>query len=120
MVQKRILSEYQGGSGNKLFYQHSKKPVIKGILRELTNSGYVYVDWNVDSKDGISPYTSAYEITRNVLTYSQNQKKAIILLHDINDMKNTVNALPAIIHGLKKDGFTFEVIDEVAPKIQFN
>lgn len=109
-----------GGSGNKLFYQYSTKPVIQDILQELTNSGYVYVDWNVDSKDGISPYTGAYEITRNVLTQSHNQKKAIILLHDINDMKNTVNALPAIIQGLKKDGFTFDVIDDSAPKIQFN
>lgn len=109
-----------GGSGNKLFYQHSTKPIIQDILEGLTSSGYVYVDWNVDSKDGISPNTSAYAITRNVLTHSRNYKQAIILLHDINDMKNTVQALPAIIQGLKKDGYTFDVISESAPKIQFN
>lgn len=109
-----------GGSGNKLFYQESTKPIIKDILHQLTNSGYVYVDWNVDSKDGISPYTSAQEITRNVLSASHNHKQAIILLHDINDMKNTVKALPAIIKGLEKDGFTFDIIDKSAPKIQFN
>ena len=62
----------------------------------------------------ISPYTSAQEITRNVLSASQDHKQAIILLHDINSMKNTVKALPAIIQGLKKDGFTFDIIDEIS------
>ena len=109
-----------GGSGNKLFYQAATKPIIKDILSQLTNSGYVYVDWNVDSKDGISPYTSTYEIKRNVLNTSHDYKQAIILLHDINDMKSTVKALPAIIEGLKKDGFIFDTINDSTPKIQFN
>jgi peptidoglycan-N-acetylglucosamine deacetylase len=109
-----------GGSGNKLFYQASTKPIIQDILRELKKSGYVYVDWNVDSKDGDSPFTSAQEITRNVLSTSKEHKQAIILLHDINSMKNTVKALPTIIEALKKDGFTFDIIDENTPIVQFH
>ncbi len=109
-----------GGSGNKLFNQAATKPIIQEILRELKKSGYVYVDWNVDSKDGDSPFTSTQEITSNVLNMSKEHKQAIVLLHDINSMKNTVRALPTIIEGLKKDGFTFEIIDENTPKIQFN
>ena len=41
---------------------------MKGILQELKQTGYVYVDWNVDSKDGISPYTSVLTNYENVLT----------------------------------------------------
>lgn len=117
---KTNIIRIPGGSGNKLFYQAATKPIIKDILHQLTNSGYVYVDWNVDSKDGISPYTSSHEISKNVLNTSHNYKQAIILLHDINDMKNTVKALPTIIEGLKKDGFTFDTINNSTPKVQFN
>lgn len=117
---KTNIIRIPGGSGNRLFYQAATKPIIKDILHQLTNSGYVYVDWNVDSKDGDSPYTSSYQITKNVLHTSHDYKQAIILLHDINDMKNTVKALPAIIEGLKKDGFIFDTINDSTPKIQFN
>lgn len=109
-----------GGSGNMLYYREATRPIMKGILQELKQTGYVYVDWNVDSKDGISPFTSAQQITNNVLTHSKGQKQAIILFHDINDMKNTVKALPVIIESLKKKGYSFEIINETTPKTQFN
>ncbi|MEH6948822.1 hypothetical protein V7068_17485 [Bacillus sp. JJ634] len=109
-----------GGSGNQLMYRAATRPVIKGILQELKDTGYVYVDWNVDSKDGISPLTSQQTITQNVLSNAKHHKQAIILLHDINSMKNTVKALPTIIEGLKEEGYIFDIIDEMTPQIQFN
>jgi len=109
-----------GGSGNQLMYRAATRPIIKGILQELKDTGYVYVDWNVDSKDGISPLTSQQTITQNVLSNAKHHKQAIILLHDINSMKNTVKALPTIIEGLKEEGYIFDIIDETTPQIQFN
>lgn len=109
-----------GGSNNRLYNQTSTQPLIKGILEELTRKDYIYMDWNVDSKDGDSPFTSSTQITRNVLNQCKGQKQVIILLHDINDMKNTVVALPRIIEGLKREGYMFDVIDETTKKIQFN
>lgn len=109
-----------GGSDNRLSHQASTRPIIRSILDELTNSGYIYVDWHVDSKDGDSPNMSTSEITRNVLTRYKNYRQPIILLHDINQMKATVKSLPIIIESMKKDGYDFDIIDESTPKTQFN
>ncbi|SFC77673.1 Peptidoglycan/xylan/chitin deacetylase, PgdA/CDA1 family [Bacillus sp. OV322] len=124
MLQKKygITSKYirfPGGSKNRLISQNVKKEMMDGILQELKDKGYVYCDWNVDSTDGISPAISTGTIINSVLKGARNQKKAIILLHDINSMKNTVTALPAIIEGLKRQGYEFDMIQENAPIVHF-
>jgi peptidoglycan/xylan/chitin deacetylase (PgdA/CDA1 family) len=118
-IKSRIV-RLPGGSNNRLRHQASTKPIINGILQQLTEKGYIYFDWSIDSTDGFSPSISEQQIITAVQKGTKNQKHVNILLHDINSMKNTVKALPDIIEFLKKEGYTFDTIDETTPKMQFN
>ncbi|KQU25253.1 hypothetical protein ASG65_16130 [Bacillus sp. Leaf13] len=117
-VKSRIV-RIPGGSNNHLRHQVKTKPIINGILQQLSEKGYIYFDWNIDSTDGISPSISEQQIITSVKRGLKDQKHVNILLHDINSMKNTVKALPDIIENLKREGYTFDTIDETTPKIQF-
>ncbi|MFJ7753883.1 polysaccharide deacetylase family protein [Peribacillus muralis] len=118
-IKSRIV-RLPGGSNNLLRHQAATRPIINGILQQLTEKGYTYVDWNIDSTDGISPSISEQQIISSVQKGTKGQKHVNILLHDINSMKNTVKALPDIIEFLKKEGYSFDTIDETTPKMQFN
>ncbi len=117
---KSRMIRLPGGSNNLLRHQAATRPIINEILRQLTAKGYTYVDWNIDSTDGISPSISEQQIISSVQKGTKGQKHVNILLHDINSMKNTVKALPDIIEILKKEGYSFDTIDETTPKMQFN
>ncbi|MGN7397631.1 polysaccharide deacetylase family protein [Peribacillus frigoritolerans] len=118
-IKSRIV-RLPGGSNNRLRHQAPTKPIINGILQQLKEKGYIYFDWSIDSTDGFSPSISEQQIISAVQKGTKNQKHVNILLHDINSMKNTVKALPDIIEFLKKEGYTFDTIDETTPKMQFN
>lgn len=113
------LVRFPGGSRNITTRQASTKHVVNEVIQELNKKGYVYCDWNVDSKDGISPAITERTIINSVLKGTRNQKRAVILLHDINDMKNTVRALPEIIEGLRDQGYTFDMIHAGSQQVQF-
>ena len=118
-VKTRVV-RLPGGSNNHLRHQPATKPIINGILNQLTDKGYTYFDWTIDSTDGISPSISERQIISSIEKGLNDQKQVNILLHDINSMKNTVKALPDIIELLKKEGYIFDTIDETTPKVQFN
>ena len=59
--------------------------------------------WNVDSMDWADPVPES--ITRRVLREIERDGRGIILMHDIH--ARAVDALPAIISGLKQRGYTF-------------
>jgi len=110
---------FPGGSKNVSSRQYGGAHIMTEIKEECVRRGYRFFDWNVDSKDGISPYVSVHAITTNVLNGAKNKQQAIILLHDINLMTNTVTALPIIIKGLKEQGFVFSVINDKTEDMQF-
>lgn len=116
---KTNLIRFPGGSKNVSSRQYGGSQIMTDIKDECAKRGYRFFDWNVDSKDGISPYVSVSEITSNVLNGVKNKERAIILLHDINAMTNTVTALPNIIKGLKEQGFVFEIINNKTEDMQF-
>ncbi|MGM9922919.1 MAG: polysaccharide deacetylase family protein [Bacillus sp. (in: firmicutes)] len=116
---KTNILRFPGGSKNSSSKIYGGPAIMQQIISHSKEKGYRYFDWNIDSKDGISPAVSVYSITSNVLNEARNKKEAIILLHDINLMTNTVAALPKIIEGLKEQGYTFGVIDDETEEMQF-
>ena len=81
----------------------------------MTESGYVYYDWNVDCGDTLGYSSSG--IASSVINGIKNKNFSIVLMHDIK--YNTVEAMPTIIEYCINNGYDFAVIDESTPKIQF-
>ncbi len=117
-IETNIL-RFPGGSKNVSSRQYGGPQIMANIVEKCEELGYRYFDWNVDSKDGISPHVSVSEIVNNVLKGAEGKKEAIILMHDINAMNNTVTALPTIIKGLQKQEFEFDVISDKTEDIRF-
>ncbi len=71
--------------------------------------GYTVVLWGTDSRDWMNPGVSA--ITSRVLRYAH--PGDIVLLHASDTCKQTDLALPAIISGLRAQGYTFVTVDQL-------
>lgn len=101
---KAEIFRFPGGSKNS--YNTS---TYKDIIREMTLRGFVYYDWNVDSKDSIGDF-SANTIYEKSIKDIDTLNRAFILYHDSVDRKSTVKALEKTILHLKEKGFTFSKI----------
>jgi peptidoglycan/xylan/chitin deacetylase (PgdA/CDA1 family) len=77
-------------------------------------AGYLPVLWQVEAGDGRDSTASAEEVTKNVLDGAYDG--AIIELHldTPTAVSATAPALPAIIAGLRDDGYQFVTIPEMA------
>lgn len=105
---------FPGGTNNTI-----SKSQCQGIMTELTkrmtDAGYFYFDWNVDSYDSRSS-SNTQKIITETINQIKNKKNAVVLMHDIH--KKTVDAVPAVIEYCLNNGYTFNVLDENAPAVR--
>lgn len=89
----------------------------KEIQDYVLSQGYSIMNWNIDSYDSRIPVPSSIAITENVLHQAKQEHlwpEMIILIHEMNTRRNTVQALPDIIESLLAGGFCFEIpVDEM-------
>lgn len=80
------------------------------LLSTAKDMGLYTIQWDVDSLDwkGLSKEQIASRIV------NQCKNGSIVLMH--NDGKHTLEALPAIIDGLRAKGFTFKTVGELIYK----
>lgn len=97
------LLRFPGGSSNTI--SSFNKGIMTTLVKEVTNAGYHYFDWNVDSSDAWSARNSN-DVYNNVIN---NLKRGtnIVLMHDLSSNEKTVNALEKIIKYAKEKGYTF-------------
>ena len=109
---ERTIFRFPGGSVNN--YNASTR---KEIAEEMTRRGYIYFDWNVESNDS-SNNTGAQTIYNNVINGCKGKNRAVVIMHDAINKKETVAALDNIITQLKADGWHFAPLtNEVRPVI---
>lgn len=77
------------------------------LIEEAEKQGLFTIQWDVDTLDWKD--LSATAMAERVLKGVKNG--SIVLMH--NDGKNTVQALPLIIEGLKNKGYSFKTIGEL-------
>jgi peptidoglycan/xylan/chitin deacetylase (PgdA/CDA1 family) len=94
-----------------------KKGVIDPRAELLGELGYRYFDWDVSTADtdpNLKKYGTEEQIVNllanNVIKGAKGKKKLIILMHDSAGKYYSAKALPKIIEGLKKQGYTFDVL----------
>lgn len=80
------------------------------LLDTAKEMGLYTIQWDVDSLDWKN--LSKAEITERIVSKCQNG--SIVLMH--NDGKHTLEALPAVIDGLRAKGFVFKTVGELIYK----
>ncbi len=103
---------FPGGSGNTI----ASLP-MEQYISVLYSQGMEYYDWNVYSGDSSGNRLSSADIVKNTLDGVDRRKTAVILLHDTGSRKNTVEALPGILEGLKARGSDIRAIDDETPPL---
>jgi len=103
---------FPGGSGNTI----ASLP-MEQYISVLYSQGMEYYDWNVYGGDSSGNRLSSENIIKNTLDGVDRRKTAVILLHDTGSRKNTVDALPGILEGLKERGADIRAIDDDTPPL---
>lgn len=111
-----VLFRFPGGSNNSYM---TRNGTVDGIKEEMETRGFTYYDWNVSAEDAKYKYISAEDIALNVLEGSRYKNLAVVLMHDSANKQTTVDALPAIIEGLKEQGFAVEKLTPALAPLQF-
>lgn len=107
------LFRFPGGSINGYSFG------INGDLAaEMMRRGFTYFDWDVSCADTAADAT-AEGIEKEIVSQVKRQKSSVVLLHDVSDGKAVLEALPEIIETLRKDGYTFEPLDETVKPCHF-
>lgn len=108
------LFRFPGGSINVYNGQ-----VYTPLIAEMTRRGFTFYDWNVSAEDAVKGGISTRQITNNVLNGAAGQDRLIVLMHDRSDCGNTAAALPEIIKGLRKQGFTFKALNSTVQPVTY-
>ena len=109
--QTSTIVRFPGGSSNTVSRRYSQG-IMYRLTRMLTDMGYRYFDWNVDSRDAGGATTSE-EVYYNVINGIKNHRVSIVLQHDIKGY--SVNAVEKIIQWALKNGYTFKTLDSSSP-----
>ena len=96
------ITRFPGGSSISRGYDNGI--VASKLVYKVYEKGYQYFDWNVSSGDATTKSTSD-TITANVLNGARGKDSICVLMHDLHTA--TAQALPAIIDGLRAQGFVF-------------
>jgi peptidoglycan/xylan/chitin deacetylase (PgdA/CDA1 family) len=108
------LYRFPGGAKNEIAARIGGPDMTGKISGAMADRGYRFFEWNVAVGDGESKPDSlqvgADDITKAVLAQAKNKRVAVILLHDGPGHRASALAVPGVIDGLRKMGFTFEVL----------
>lgn len=86
----------------------------KRVLRIAHELNYTVIQWSIDSKDWQNP--GVEQIVKNVL--DPVEPGAIVFLHASDSSKQTHEALPQIIDGLRNKGYEFVTVSELLAGIK--
>ncbi|WP_286167117.1 polysaccharide deacetylase family protein [Clostridium sp. D33t1_170424_F3] len=108
------LYRFAGGSINSY-----NKQTAKAIIAEMSRRGYVYFDWNVDSGDATRNNTES-QIYSHAVNDSKRFSRPVILCHNTDAKKATLNQMPKIIEALQKSGYRFDVLRPETKPVVFH
>lgn len=110
---KPMLLRFPGGSSNLVSANYCRG-IMSRLTKAVTDMGYKYFDWNVDSGDA-SAAKNDKEVFQNVVRGVQKYNISIVLQHDSKEF--SVNAVEKIIVWGISNGYTFLPLDETSPEI---
>lgn len=119
-VDSKII-RFPGGSSNTVSRKYNKS-IMKTLKKSVTENGYVFHDWNVDSTDASGINRDPDLLVEKVKAGLQKKKPVVdILMHDTGKSKTTtVEALPRIIEAVQAEGYKIEPLTIESEAIQHN
>jgi peptidoglycan/xylan/chitin deacetylase (PgdA/CDA1 family) len=105
------LLRFPGGTSNTISKNYCKG-IMTQLVKTVTDLGFQYFDWNVDSNDAGGAKT-ADEVYRNVINGIGNMKKAYVLMHDTKGY--SVDAVERIIQWGLENGYSFQALTSSSP-----
>lgn len=107
------LLRFPGGTSNTVSRKYCEG-IMTTLSKEAIEKGYQYYDWNAENGDGNSSLDKD-TLIETALKEVKGKDSVMMLMHDGGGNEATVKALPTIIENLKKQGYTFKVIDATTP-----
>lgn len=112
------IFRFPGGTNNTVAFAYGGKNIIKKSIKLSKKYGYDYVDWNA-FPDDTSSYVS-YKKYNIVLKQAKWNDEVVVLIHVFDRNKGLPKGLNNIIKDLKKQGYTFDTVDNLSKEIKFN
>lgn len=109
------LIRFPGGSSNTISSKYCEG-IMSKLSKIVLQNGYRYFDWNIDSEDS-GGAKNADEVYCNVVNGLSKKRPNVILMHDYNGNKKTLEALRNIIRYCKNNGYTIDKISDDTPMI---
>lgn len=104
------LLRFPGGSSNMV--SRFNPGIMTRLTQQLTQMGYTYFDWNVDSKDAGGAQTPD-EVYQNVVGGISTRRTSVVLMHDIH--WTTLNAIERIIQWGLANECSFYALNASSP-----
>jgi peptidoglycan/xylan/chitin deacetylase (PgdA/CDA1 family) len=104
------LCRFPGGSSNTV--SRFNPGIMTRLAKILTERGYQYFDWNVDSFDA-GGATSSAQVVNNIKRGVAGNRVSVVLQHDIKGL--SVNAVEEILIWGKANGYTFKALTSSSP-----
>ena len=114
---RSIIVRFPGGSSNTVSNRYCKG-LMKKLIVEVPAAGFVYHDWNVDSRDAEDINVPSQQLINNIWSDMQGKDVIDVLMHDAETHATTVEALPQIIQMLLDSGYTLLPITNGTEPIQ--
>lgn len=103
------LFRFPGGSSNTVSRNYNYG-IMSRLAKYMTDMGYVYFDWNVDSGDALGGARNAYTVANNVADGCSENVVNVVLQHDSKGF--SVEAVETILRWGRNNGYTFKALDE--------
>ncbi|MFT4143796.1 MAG: polysaccharide deacetylase family protein [Mobilitalea sp.] len=110
---KPSIYRFPGGSANEV-----NKHDMKDFIKYLNDADMVYFDWNVLNGDATGVTYTEEQLVENVLGGVEAKKRSIVLMHDSQSKKTTVDSLPTLLDDLLLGGAELLPLNKDVPPIQ--
>ena len=111
--QESTMLRFPGGSSNTV--SRFNKGIMTRLTQAVTEKGFIYADWNVDSDDAGKTRTPDGVFWNVVNGVSKNEKAfSVVLQHDVKGY--SVDAVENIIRWGLANGYTFLPMDAYTPE----
>lgn len=104
---------FPGGSSNTISDNYSYG-IMTELIQTVSDQGYYYFDWNVDSQDASDIGVDPSIIIENACLGTGDS--VVILMHDTFGKETTAEALPSIIEYYQSQGYSFATLNEYSPE----